>query len=268
MTPGADTRHPVYWKFQPQSHPIGYLPMPRRKKFAPAALTIALALLAPPLASAQEKKAPGPIEGEMAGYLLVPHEKVPETYNAGFSMYVAAWPLLDRYPGNRFQTGLLGTWMFAQYPPPKPKELYSDIEGGLGWWRDTRFATETPKFIMGGVTLNFNEWANGPGAGKSRNWDKPLGVYGVAQLSPWILWPPDGLNLKQGTSGELFGYGYLPLPLTTLIEMMQKQIRHQHPASKIPGQGIPLPPADAPRQTRRSRHQVHSHRWPVSGQLS
>ena len=25
-------------------------------------------------------------EGEMAGYLLVPHEKVPESYNAGFSM--------------------------------------------------------------------------------------------------------------------------------------------------------------------------------------
>jgi hypothetical protein len=36
----------------------------------------------------------------------------------------------------------------------------------------------------------------------------------VAQLSPWLLWPPDGLNLKQGTCGELFGYGYLPLPLT------------------------------------------------------
>ena len=36
----------------------------------------------------------------------------------------------------------------------------------------------------------------------------------MAQLSPWLLWPPDGLNLKQGTCGELFGYGYLPLPLT------------------------------------------------------
>ena len=36
----------------------------------------------------------------------------------------------------------------------------------------------------------------------------------MAQLSPWVLWPPDGLNLKQGTCGELFGYGYLPLPLT------------------------------------------------------
>jgi hypothetical protein len=42
----------------------------------------------------------------------------------------------------------------------------------------------------------------------------PAGHYAVAQLSPWVIWPPDGLNLKQGTCGELFGYGYLPLPLT------------------------------------------------------
>jgi len=154
-------------------------------------------------------------EVEMAGYLLVPHDKVPETYNAGFSLYVTAWPLLENYPGNRFQTGLFGTWMHPQYDGPDPVKLYNDIEGGLGWWRDTRFATKTPKFIMGGVALNFSEWANGPGAGKGRDWDKPKGKYGVAQMSPWILWPPDGLNLKQGASGELIGYGYLPLPLTS-----------------------------------------------------
>lgn len=155
-------------------------------------------------------------KGEMAGYLLVPNEKVDQTYNAGFSMYVAAWPLLQEYPGHRFQTGLFGTWMHAQYDSPRSKEdkLYSDIEGGLGWWRDTRFATETPKFIMGGVARSFSAWANGPGAGKGRDWGKPQGKYGVAQLSPWLLWPPDGVNLKQGTCGELFGYGYLPLPLT------------------------------------------------------
>lgn len=151
--------------------------------------------------------------GEMAGYLLVPNEKVPDTFNAGYSMYVAAWPLLKTYPGSRFQTGLFGTWMFAKHDTPPGFEMYSDVEGGLGWWRDTRFATETPKFIMGGVAPNFSEWANGPGAGKGRDWDKPQGKYGIAQLSPWVLWPPDGLNLKQGTCGELFGYGYLPLPL-------------------------------------------------------
>ena len=159
--------------------------------------------------------APNQIQkGEMAGYLLVPHGKVPETYNAGYSMYSAAWPLLQKYPGHRFQSGLVGTWMFAQYDGPKPANMYSDIEGGLGWWRDTRFPTETPKFIMGGVAPNFSEWANGPGAGKGRSWDQPQGKYGVAQLSPWLLWPMDGLNLKQGTCGELFGYGYLALPLT------------------------------------------------------
>lgn len=155
-----------------------------------------------------------PQRAEMAGYLLVPHGRVEAQFNAGFSMYVAAWPLLKNYPGQDFQSGLFGTWMFAQYDGPKPEKIYSDIEGGLGWWRDTRFATETPKFIMGGVALNFVEWANGPGAGKGRNWQKPAGHYAIAQLSPWVLWPPDGLNLKQGTMGELFGYGYLPLPLT------------------------------------------------------
>ncbi len=178
---------------------------------------IQLAILLSALVAAPALRAAGGDsikEGEMAGYLIVPHEKVPESYNAGFSMYVAAWPLLAEYPGNRFQTGLFGTWMFAQHDGPEPRHMYSDVEGGLGWWRDTRFATRTPKFIMGGVALNFSEWANGPGAGKGRDWNKPMGKYGVAQLSPWVLWPPDGLNLKQGTCGELVGYGYLPLPLT------------------------------------------------------
>ena len=163
-----------------------------------------------------------PQGAEMSGYMLVPVERVPEEFNAGFSLYTAAWPLLERYPGSRFQSGLFGTWMFAQFargadgkpdPGDKPGDMYSDIEGGLGWWRDTRFATKTPKFIMGGVAPDFAAWANGPGAGKGRDWEKPLGKYAVAQLSPWVVWPPDGLNLAQGTCGELFGYGYLPLPL-------------------------------------------------------
>ncbi len=179
-------------------------------RFVASYLALAILSFAKPVKGTDNS----PTEVEMAGYLLVPHEKVPENYNAGFSLYVAAWPLLKEYPGNRFQTGLFGTWMFAQHDGPDPVKKYSDIEGGLGWWRDTRFATETPKFIMGGVALNFSEWANGPGAGKGRDWNKPTGKYGVAQLSSSILWPPDGLNLKQGTCGELVGYGYLPLPLT------------------------------------------------------
>jgi hypothetical protein len=160
-----------------------------------AALTVGASVF--PL-SAGEPKA------EMAGYMLVATEKVPAEFNYGFSVYAAAWPLLQQYPGHRFQTGLFGTWMHAQFEGKPPKDLYSDIEGGLGWWRDTRFPTETPKF---------QEIANGPAHGKG-SWKKPQGLYGVAQLSPWLLFPLDGLNLKQGVHGELFGYGYLPLPLT------------------------------------------------------
>jgi hypothetical protein len=158
---------------------------------------------------------PGKAQDEfLAGYLILPVEqKVERTYNAGYSMYVAAWPLLRRYPGHRFQTGLPGTWMFAQYDGAAPKDMYSDVEGGLGWWTDTRFPTETPKFIMGGVGPNFSDIANGPAHGWG-TWEQPRGLYGVAQLSPWLLFPIDGLNLKQGTCGELFGYGYLKLPLS------------------------------------------------------
>ncbi len=188
----------------------GYHYLGAAKIMAPIGKAFAEALL-----PTSKKMLSRPQPAEMAGYLLVPHARVDKAYNAGFSMYVAAWPLLKNYPGQRFQSGLFGTWMFAQYDGTKPENIYSDIEGGLGWWRDTRFATETPKFIMGGVSLEFIEWANGPGAGKGRNWSNPTGLYAVAQLSPWVLWPPDGLNLKQATSGELFGYGYLPLPLTS-----------------------------------------------------
>jgi Carbohydrate esterase, sialic acid-specific acetylesterase len=191
----------------------GYHYLGAAKILAPIGKAFADALLDDKPADSP-KEASKPQTAEMAGYLLVPHSKVDKRYNAGFSMYVAAWPLLRNYPGQDFQSGLFGTWMFAQLDGPKPKGQYSDIEGGLGWWRDTRFATETPKFIMGGVALEFSEWANGPGAGKGRDWKKPAGHYAVAQLSPWVLWPPDGLNLKPGTAGELFGYGYLPLPLT------------------------------------------------------
>jgi hypothetical protein len=177
--------------------------------------TISYLVLAAAAASATVARSAEPTAGEMAGYLFGPAEKVPEEFNGGFSLYAAAWPLVQTYPGHKFQTGLCGTWMHPQYEAGKEPagKCYTDIEGGLGWWRDTRFPTTTPKFIMGGVGANFSLIANGPGYGAG-TWEKPRGLYGVAQLSPWLLFPLDGLNLKQGTCGELFGYGYLPLPLT------------------------------------------------------
>ena len=142
------------------------------------------------------------------GYLILPVEGgVDRSYGWGFSMYVPAWPLLMHYPGHNFQSGLPSTWMFAQDSP-----VYSDIEGGLGWWRLTRFPMETPKFIMGVVGPDFAEVADAP----NRGWvgaEEPKCIYGVAQLSNRLLFPLDALRIKDGAKGELLGYGYLNLPL-------------------------------------------------------
>ncbi|MEM7339601.1 MAG: hypothetical protein AAF467_13190 [Actinomycetota bacterium] len=178
-----------------------------------AATTPAGAAAAPTVAAGDE-------EWLLTSFTYYPIEQAqPTDANAGFSMYVAAWPFQQTYPGAEYQTGLPSTWLKPANLDGDERELYSTIEGGLGWWTDTRFATETPKFIMGGVSLDFTEWANGPGAGAGladvdrRDWDQPQGKYGVAQLSPNVLWAPDGLNLAEGTNGELFGYGYHPLPI-------------------------------------------------------
>ena len=156
------------------------------------------------------------LASKMQGYLLIDRESAPKVYSGGYSMYMAAWPLYNKYPGAVAQSGLVGTWMNAFLPTPKPIESYSTIEGGLGWWNDTVFGTETPKFHMGGVATDFSGVSNGPGIGRG-DWSKfsqPSGKYGVAQLSPRLLWPPDGLNMIQGANGELLGVGYLPLPFT------------------------------------------------------
>jgi len=168
------------------------------------AITLAASVLATPAQTPDRIQ-----ENNVGGYLSVSPSQAPASFNAGYSFYTAAWPLVESYQGHKFQSGLFGTWMHAQHDGPAPKELYSDIEGGLGWWSDTRFPTETPKFIMGGVGPNFSAIANGPSHGWGDN-----GLYGVAQLSPWLLFPIDGLNVRQGACGQLFGYGYLALPLT------------------------------------------------------
>lgn len=148
------------------------------------------------------------------------------TNGAGYSFYAAVWPIMQKYPGpENFQLGLPSTWMTPEHSENLPEGFYNTIEGGLGWWGDSRFATETPKFIMGGVANGFSQWANGTGAGSGpllasghRDWSVPGGKYGVAQLSQNVLWPPDGLNMEQGANGEFFGYGYHPLPLTEVMD--------------------------------------------------
>ena len=167
------------------------------------------------------------VNANRSGFSWITTEQVmDDLYGSGYSMYSAAWPIFNQYPGpQNFQMGLAGCWLTPQPTGNEPDGFYNTIEGGLGWWHDTRFGTRIPKFIMGGVSNGFFAWANGPGAGRSnmlgngqRDWSTPGGKYGVAQLSNRLLWSPDGLNMAQGLNGEMLGYGYSPLPLTEVLE--------------------------------------------------
>ena len=163
------------------------------------------------------------VRANIFGFTILPKENCPAEFNAGFSMYPTVWSLVERHPGKRYQSGLFGTWMKVQSDKGEDIKIggekrgglgYSAIEGGSGVWRHNRFPTITPKLQMGGVALSFRGIANGPGFGKGRDWNEPKGKYGVAQLSPHVVFPLDGLNYRQGTFGQCIGYGYLPLPLT------------------------------------------------------
>ncbi len=157
------------------------------------------------------------------GFTWINTENITDaSFGSGYTLYSAAWPIFKNYPGPQdFQMGLAGCWLTTQRTGNEPEEFYTTIEGGLGWWHDTRFGTRTPKFIMGGVSHNFYAWANGPGAGRSnllgngqRDWSTPGGKYGVAQLSNKLLCAPEGLTMALAVNGEMRGHGYLPLPLT------------------------------------------------------
>ena len=63
------------------------------------------------LALAQENVNKSMKKGNIGGYMITKVEKVNESFNAGYSMYAAAWPLIKEYPGRSFQSGLFGTWM-------------------------------------------------------------------------------------------------------------------------------------------------------------
>ena len=165
-------------------------------------------------------------QARRSGFTWISTQNVQDSaFGSGYTMYSAGWPIFKQYPGaSHFQTGLGSSWMSTQRTGAEPPGFYTTIEGGLGWWQDTRFGTECPKFIMGGVSHNFFAWANGPGAGKSnmlpqgqRDWSTDGGKYGVAQLSNRLLWAPDGLNMAQSLNGEMLGYGYLPMPLSDTL---------------------------------------------------
>jgi len=142
----------------------------------------------------------------MAGYLLVPHEKVPENLQRRILHVCRRLAVVDHIPGQRFQTGLFGTWMFAR----KTLRLrLNSIPTSRAAWAGggTRSLPGDTKFIMGRSGAEFQRVGQRPGPGKE-GVGQPNGKYGIAHSAPGCCgrgWPEP----QQGTCGELFGYGYL-----------------------------------------------------------
>ena len=73
---------------------------------------------------------------ERSGFTWISTENVTDTsFGAGYTMYSAAYPAFRNYPGpDDFQTGLSSSWLTTQRTGNEPKNFYTTIEGGLGWW--------------------------------------------------------------------------------------------------------------------------------------
>jgi len=178
-------------------------------------------------------KTPQLVSEGLSGYISMSVPAPPEDYGYGASLYAAAWPLLEK-PLRDFQIGLASIWIVPDnreidYPllprgtvardnwperGPSYRDVFQTIEGGLGFWASTRFGSTNAKFRINGTANGYNVEVSSPGWGFGSTTPLQPEEMGLAQLSPWLLVPPDGLTFRDGTRGELFGYAWMALPLT------------------------------------------------------
>lgn len=190
-----------------------------------ALLAVAGALAAAP--------APQLVSDGLAGYISVDVPAPPEEFGYGVSLYTTAWPLVEE-PLRNFQIGLASIWIVPEnrkinhsllptgtvardnWPErgPSYRDVFQTIEGGLGFWGSTRFGSTTAKFRMNGTANGYNHEISSPGWGFGKTTALKPDEMGIAQLSPCLLVPPDGLTFRSGTCGELLGYAWMALPLT------------------------------------------------------
>ena len=186
-----------------------------------------------PSAGAAERPQPRQVSQGLAGYISMHVAAPPEEYGYGVSLYATAWPLLER-PLRDFQIGLASIWIVPEnrkiqepllptgtvardhWPErgPSYRDVFQTIEGGLGFWASTRFGSTTAKFRMNGTANGYNHEISSPGWGFGKTTALKADEMGIAQLSPRLLVPPDGLTFRAGTCGELLGYAWMVLPLT------------------------------------------------------
>ena len=152
--------------------------------------------------------------------------------NFGQSFYTGIWSTFDKYQPTEFQRGH-GTWIIPDnsgyqeplcptgtvardnWPErgPSYRDVFQTIEGGPGYWGNTRFPDSQMKYRINAVTDCYTTQTSSPGW----NWggtDNLQNQAGLAQISNVLLYPPDGITFKRGTHGDFLGQAWMSLPLT------------------------------------------------------
>jgi hypothetical protein len=192
-------------------------------------ISFVCALLCSSAVAAQQ---PQLVSQGLAGYISMDVPAPPVEFGYGVSLYASAWPLVER-PLRDFQIGLASIWIVPEnrkidepllptgtvardnWPERGPswRDVFQTIEGGLGFWGSTRFGSTTAKFRMNGTSDGYNHEISSPGWGFGDVKALAPDEMGIAQLSPCLLVPPDGLTFDSSTCGELLGYAWMALPL-------------------------------------------------------
>lgn len=191
------------------------------------------ALTAQSLTAPLDTGKPQLVSQGLMGYISMDVPSPPDEFGYGVSLYTAVWPLLE-HPLRDFQIGLASIWIVPEnrkinepllptgtvardnWPErgPSYRDVFQTIEGGTGFWASTRFGSTTAKFRMNGTANGYNHEISSPGWGFGSTKALTADQMGIAQLSPRLLVPPDGLTFRNGTCGELLGYAWMALPWT------------------------------------------------------
>lgn len=217
--------------------------LPRLRLQPVHTLALVLALLAPLSATAAKPHGSGQhngqglsncVQGNCGAYFGV-YVNTVEGYQSGYSWYSAIWPLRHDTPAPGFQIGLGSTWIIPdpqQIRGParaawhdlcgrfierdKPAPPFQSIEGGFGYWRDTRFASAMPKWRTHSNSNCYHSMEGLTGWPTQHNLkDSPLDI-GMIQLSNRLLMPADGETFPLDTVGQLLGVAWMHLPLPPL----------------------------------------------------
>ena len=178
----------------------------------------------------------------------------PSGYGFGVSFYVTVWALLES-PLSSFQVGLPSAWIkpensdftlplcpigtYARDQAEKEKkenkpadwsvrekqffrDVFQNIEGGVGFWGSTQFPTKSPKYRINGIPDCYTTRIGSPGWPFGETNALADQAMGLAQLSNRILVPPDGIPFAAGPEEEhwvpeLLGVAWMALHLPRLL---------------------------------------------------